>query len=481
MSSTHIQQLATIVGASNCLSGSEETAKYATDYRRVFHGKALAVVRPASTAEVSQVMAYCHANDIPVVPQGGNTSLLGGSVPDTAGNAVVLSLARMNSVRAVDKVNATMTVEAGVTLLQARERANDEGRLFPLQIGSEGSCQIGGNLSTNAGGTAVLRYGNMRDLVLGLEVVLPNGDVWDGMRALRKDNTGYDLKQLFIGGEGTLGIVTAAVLKLFPKPRSVVTAFLGFKAPDAALRFFTVLRDRVGQDIAAFELISAAALELVLQHLPDARNPLSAPSPWSVLVELASTRPELEMEDDLYAVVQDGLEDGSILDAAVAASEKHAIEFWRIREEISDAQTRAGGSVRCDISVPLSQIPAFITEASEKVLKIAPDTRMVVYGHVGDGNVHFNPLRPAEETAASYLGRAAVPITQAVDALAMAMNGSISAEHGVGVAKRDELLHVKSRVELEMAWRVKKAFDPKNLLNPGKFLPSLHLTEGTPQ
>lgn len=481
MSSAHIHQLATIVGAANCLSGSDDTTKYATDYRRVFHGKAMAVVRPASTAEVSKVMVYCHANDIPVVPQGGNTSLLGGAVPDGVGNAVVLSLSRMNAVRAVDAINATMTVEAGVTLLQARERANEEGRLFPLQIGSEGSCQIGGNLSTNAGGTAVLRYGNMRDLVLGLEVVLPNGDVWDGMRALRKDNTGYDLKQLFIGGEGTLGIVTAAVLKLFPKPRSVVTAFLGFNTPDAALQFFTVLRDRVGQDMAAFELISTAAMDLVLQHLPDSRHPLSAHFPWSVLIELASARPEHEMEDDFYAVVQEGLESGRILDAAVAASEKHAIDFWRIREEISDAQTRAGGSVRCDISVPLSQIPAFIAEATEKVLAIEPNTRMVVYGHVGDGNVHFNPLRPADEAAGTYLDRASAPITRAVDALAMAMNGSISAEHGVGVAKRDELLHVKSSVELEMAWRVKNAFDPKNLLNPGKFLPSLQHLEKTAQ
>ncbi|MEJ8822478.1 FAD-binding oxidoreductase [Variovorax humicola] len=389
----------------------------------------------------------------------------------------MLSLTRLNRVRSMDAVNDTMIVEAGDTLLQAREQARAEGRVFPLQIGSQGSCQIGGNPSTNAGGTTVVRYGNMRDLVLGVEVVLPDGDVWDGLRALRKDNTGYDLKHLFIGGEGTLGIVTAAVLKLFPKPRSVTTAFLGFRSPDSALAFFTLLRQRVGQDVAAFELISSTALDLVLAHLATARSPLSLRAPWYVLVELASSRTPEDLENDFHEVMQEGLEDGSILDAAVAAAEAHAMAFWRIREEISDAQTRAGGSVRCDISVPLSKIPAFIEEACASVLKIAPDSRMVIYGHVGDGNVHFNPLRPVFESAADYLQRTSTAITTSVDAIAMAMNGSISAEHGVGVAKRDELLHVKSRVELEMAWRLKQAFDPKNLMNPGKFLPRLECVE----
>lgn len=477
MSSTHLEHLSAIVGPSNCLCGSADTAKFTTDYRGIYHGRALAVIRPATTDEVSRVMAYCYRHEIPVVPQGGNTSLLGGAVPDDGGKAIVLSLARMNKVRAVDVVNDTMILEAGVTLLQAREQAQAEDRVFPLQIGSEGSCQIGGNLSTNAGGTAVVRYGNTRDLVLGIEVVLPNGDVWDGLRALRKDNTGYDFKHLFIGGEGTLGIVTAAVLKLFPKPRSVTTAFLGFKSPDTALAFFTLLRKRVGQDVAAFELISAAALGLVLTHLGNARSPLSARSPWYVLVELASSRTAEDLEADFYEVMQEGLESGSILDAAIAATETHALEFWKIREEISDAQTRAGGSVRCDISVPLSKIPEFIHVATAAVLKAVPDSRMVIYGHIGDGNVHFNPLRPDAEPAAAYIGRAGAAITNAVDAIAMTMDGSISAEHGIGVAKRDELLHVKSRVELEMAWRVKQAFDPKNLMNPGKFIPRLPVAE----
>jgi FAD/FMN-containing dehydrogenase len=469
----HIERLAAIVGAAHCLSAEDDTRSYATDYRRVFLGKALAVVRPADTREVSRVMSYCHAHGIPVVPQGGNTSLLGGAVPGVAGDAVVLSLSRLNRVRAVDAVNATMTVEAGLTLSQARAVAHEARWLFPLRIGSEGSCQIGGNLSTNAGGTAVLRYGNMRDLVLGLEVVLPSGEVWEGLRALRKDNTGYDLKQLFVGSEGTLGIITAAVLKLSPQPRSVSTAFLAVPSPAAALFFFGVLRRRMGHDVSAFELISQAALSLVLAHLGDVQSPLPRRGGWYVLTEVSSGRAQDELDAALLEALQEGLEAGWIEDAAVAATEAHAAQFWRIREEISDAQTRTGGSVRCDISVPLSRVPSFIDEATQAVLALEPATRMVVYGHMGDGNVHFNPLRPENVSAPSFLDRFNTPISQAVDDIAMAMGGSISAEHGVGTAKRDELLQVKTRVELDMAWRIKRAFDPMNLLNPGKVLPAL--------
>ncbi|RZL89498.1 MAG: FAD-binding oxidoreductase [Variovorax sp.] len=475
---THIRNLSAIVGAAHCLDAERDTRSYATDYRGVFIGKALAVVRPANTEQVRRVMSYCHAHDVPVVPQGGNTSLLGGAVPDDTGNAVILSLARLNRVRSVDAVNDTMLVEAGVTLQEARSHAGEMRKLFPLRIGSEGSCQIGGNLSTNAGGTAVLRYGNMRDLVLGVEVVLPWGEVWNGLRALRKDNTGYDLKQLFIGAEGTLGVVTAVVLKLVPKPRSDSTAFLGFKSPRGALSFFGALRKRLGQDVTAFELISAAALELVLAHLPDARSPLSVQSSWYVLAEMASGRAQEDLDDAFYEALQAGLEDGTIEDAAIATADSHAAEFWRLREEISDAQTRTGGSVRCDISVPLSQIPAFIERATESVLRIAPQTRMVIYGHMGDGNVHFNPLRPTDVPPKEYLAFAGAQINKAVDEIAVAMDGSISAEHGVGVGKRDELLTVKSATELEMAWRVKRAFDPKNLLNPGKVLPLLQSAKG---
>lgn len=472
MSQQHLDHLRTIVGEANVLSGSD-AASFESDYRRVFHGKSMGVVRPANTREVSEVMAYCYRNGIPVVPQGGNTSLLGGSVPDSSGNALVLSLTRLNTVRAHDALNATMTVDSGVTLSQARAAAEEAGALFPLRIGSEGSCQIGGNLSTNAGGTAVLRYGNMRDLVLGLEVVLPDGRIWSGLRGLRKDNAGYDLKHLFIGSEGTLGIITAAVLKLFPKPRTVSTAFLGVNSPNCALALFKLMRERLGVDVTAFELVSADAMTLVLQHLNNRPSPLDAQHPWYVLVETSSTAAQANAEELLFSVLADAIELGYAKDAALATNEKQSADFWLIREEISDAQTRARGSVRCDISVPLSSIPKFIEETTAKVLSAAPTTRMIVYGHVGDGNVHFNPLRPENVTAEEFLQANGDTIGRIIDDAASELNGSISAEHGVGIAKRDELLGVRSQVELEIAWSVKRALDPKNLLNPGKVLPLL--------
>jgi FAD/FMN-containing dehydrogenase len=472
MSNQHVQQLTSIVGAANVLLG-DDTDSYSTDYRGVFKGKALAVVRPASTAEVSQVVVYCNQHGIPVVPQGGNTSLLGGSVPDESGKAVLLSLTRLNQVRAVDSLNATMVVEAGVTLHAARTAADEVGALFPLRIGSEGSCQIGGNLSTNAGGTAVLRYGNMRDLVLGLEVVLPNGDIWNGLRGLRKDNAGYDLKHLFIGTEGTLGIITAAVLKLFPLPRARCVALLGMESADLALETFGLLRQRLGTDVTAFELISSDAMTLVLTHLGRQSSPLPSTHDWYVLVEMSSTAVQGDAEAAFFSALSEAAEKGLIADAAIAANEKQAADFWLIREEISDAQTRTRGSVRCDISVPLSSIPHFIRETSSKVISVAPATRMVIYGHVGDGNVHFNPLRPEAMTPDEYLAQFGDAITKLVDDAAMELNGSISAEHGVGTAKRGELLHVRSEVELKLAWSVKRALDPANLMNPGKVLPSL--------
>ncbi|RDK05843.1 FAD-binding oxidoreductase [Cupriavidus lacunae] len=472
MSDQHVSHLVAIVGAANVLLG-DDTLAYVTDYRGVFRGQALAVVRPGCTEEVSAVMTYCYENGIPVVPQGGNTSLLGGSVPDTSGKAVVLALTRLNHIRHIDELNATMVVEAGVTLIAARTTAEEAGTLFPLRIGSEGSCQIGGNLSTNAGGTAVLRYGNMRDLVLGLEVVLPNGKVWNGLRALRKDNAGYDLKHLFIGSEGTLGIITAAVLKLFPRPRAVCVALLGVETADAALQTFGLLRQRLGTDVTAFELISEDAMTLVLSHLGRQHSPLMTLHPWHVLVEMSSTATQEDADAIFVTTLSEAAERGLISDAAIAANEKQVADFWLIREEISDAQTRTRGSVRCDVSVPLSSIPAFIRETSAKVLAAAPETRMVVYGHVGDGNVHFNPLRPGNMTPESYLNRHGDSITRIVDQAAMDLQGSISAEHGVGTAKRDELLNVRSQVELEIGWRVKQALDPLNLLNPGKVLPEL--------
>lgn len=460
-----------IVGASACVIEPAEVAPYVIDYRKLYQGQALLVVLPASTSEVSRIMAWCHANNVPVVPQGGNTSLMGGAVPDDSGTAVVLNLRRMNQVTEIDAVNDTMTVQAGVTLNAARCAAESASRLFPLRIGSEGSCQIGGNLATNAGGTAVLRYGNMRDLVLGIEAVLPDGRVFSSLKGLRKDNTGYDLKQLFIGSEGTLGIITAAVLKLAPQQRSASVAFVAVEHPAAAVQLLGEAKRVAGQTLTAFELISRPALELVLDYLGNVASPLPARHDWMVLIELTSGGDEQPLNDTLLGILEPALESGLVLDAAVASSVADAQTFWRIREEISDAQTRHGGSVRCDVSVPLSRIAPFIEAASRRVVELEPEVRMVIYGHMGDGNVHFNPLRPKNQTAAQFLATHGKSIAEVVDDLAADNKGSISAEHGVGVAKREALLTYKSPVEIELMWQIKRALDPKNLLNPAKVLP----------
>lgn len=465
------EALAAIVGPGACLAGGPDAEPYVTDYRGLYRGRAAAVVLPSSTQQVSQVMAWCHAHDVAVVPQGGNTSLMGGAVPEAGRDAVVLNLKRMNRVLAVDALNDTLTVEAGVTLHAARAAAEEAGRLFPLRIGSEGSCQIGGNLSTNAGGTAVLRYGNMRDLVLGVEAVLPDGRIWSGLRGLRKDNTGYDLKQLFVGSEGTLGVVTAAVLKLMPRPRAMSVALVAVPSPAAAVAMLVLAKDLAGPSLTAFELISGPAFRLVRDYLGGAASPLQDEHDWMVLVELTSGGAQDRLDEELQQVLERGFEDGLVLDAALAASLSDAATFWRLREEISDAQTRTGGSIKCDVSVPLSRIAEFIEQASAAVLQRAPDARMVVYGHMGDGNVHFNPLRPADVPAREFLDAHYRAVSDLVDGLAHGLGGSISAEHGIGVSKRDDLARYKSPVELELMRQLKQALDPKGLLNPGKLLP----------
>ncbi len=465
--------LSTIVGPAACLSGPTDTEAYTTDYRKLYRGKAMAVVLPASTDEVSRVMAWCHCHGVKVVPQGGNTSLMGGAVPDDAGNAIVLNLRRMARVLEVDTLNDTMTLQAGVTLSKARASADAADRLFPLRIGSEGSCQIGGNLATNAGGTAVLRYGNMRELVLGVEAVLPDGRIYSSLRGLRKDNTGYDLKQLFVGSEGTLGIITAAVLKLMPKPQAASVAFVAVDSPAAAIRLLGLAKQMAGPTVTAFELVSADAMTLVCEYLGGATPPLAGKPAWMVLIELSSTGDQEALDASLVQVLEAGMEAGLVSDAALAASLSDLQAFWRLREEISDAQTRTGGSIKCDVSVPLSHIANFIEQATASVQSIAPGSRMVVYGHMGDGNVHFNPLRPADQNAKDYLASHYQAVSTAVDTLVHGFNGSISAEHGIGVAKRDDLLQYKSQVELELMWQVKRALDPHNLLNPSKMLPAI--------
>lgn len=467
-----LEGLRAIVGEKACLDASADMQPFTTDYRKLYHGKALAVVLPATTQQVSDVLALCSRHQIPVVPQGGNTSLMGGAVPDDVGDAVVLNLRRMNQVQEIDSVNDTMTLQAGVTLQAARAAAEDAGRLFPLRIGSEGSCQIGGNLSTNAGGTAVLRYGNMRDLTLGIEAVLPDGRIYSSLRGLRKDNTGYDLKQLFIGSEGTLGIITAAVLKLMPLPSATAVAWVAVKDPHAAVQLLTEAKRIAGQAVTAFELISGPALTLVLESMPQWSAPLPDAHDWMVLIELSSGGDAQTLDATLMRILEEGMAADLITDAAIAASLADAQAFWQLREEISDAQTREGGSIKCDISIPLSKVADFIKQASAQVLEMAPDARMVIYGHMGDGNVHFNPLRPKSAPAAQFLSEHYAPVSRAVDGLAHQQNGSISAEHGIGVAKRDDLLLCKTPVELELMWQIKQALDPKNLLNPNKVLPA---------
>ncbi|MBI1625124.1 FAD-binding oxidoreductase [Comamonas suwonensis] len=467
-----LEGLRAIVGEKACLDASADMQPFTTDYRKLYHGKALAVVLPATTQQVSDVLALCSRHQIPVVPQGGNTSLMGGAVPDDVGDAVVLNLRRMNQVQEIDSVNDTMTLQAGVTLQAARAAAEDAGRLFPLRIGSEGSCQIGGNLSTNAGGTAVLRYGNMRDLTLGIEAVLPDGRIYSSLRGLRKDNTGYDLKQLFIGSEGTLGIITAAVLKLMPLPSATAVAWVAVKDPHAAVQLLTEAKRIAGQAVTAFELISGPALTLVLESMPQWSAPLPDAHDWMVLIELSSGGDAQTLDATLMRILEEGMAADLITDASIAASLADAQAFWQLREEISDAQTREGGSIKCDISIPLSKVADFIQQASAQVMEMAPDARMVIYGHMGDGNVHFNPLRPKSAPAAQFLSEHYAPVSRAVDGLAHQKNGSISAEHGIGVAKRDDLLLCKTPVELELMWQIKQALDPKNLLNPNKVLPA---------
>jgi FAD/FMN-containing dehydrogenase len=472
---TTAQALACLVGPGALLTAPEDIAPYVTDYRKLYRGDAAAVVLPSSTEEVAAVMKWCHDHDVPVVPQGGNTSLMGGAVPEPGAQAVVISLKRMNRVLAIDAINDTLTLQAGVTLTGAREAAEGAGRLFPLRIGSEGSCQIGGNLATNAGGTAVLRYGNMRDLVLGIEAVLPDGRVYSQLRGLRKDNTGYDLKHLFIGSEGTLGIITAAVLKLMPAVRSTATAFVAVQDPAAAVQLLARAKALAGPTVTTFELISRPALDLVVAYLGNgAASPLQGAHDWMVLIELTSSSPDAQALDaSLMQVLEAGMEEGWVLDAAVAQSGADQQAFWRLREEISDAQTRTGGSIKCDVSVPLSRIAEFVGKAIAMVKAAAPDARMVVYGHMGDGNVHFNPLRPADMPAKDFLAANYERVSHAVDGLAHSYGGSVSAEHGIGVSKRDDLPLYKQPVELELMWQVKKALDPKGLLNPAKLLPRI--------
>ncbi|WP_295002287.1 FAD-binding oxidoreductase [uncultured Dechloromonas sp.] len=458
-----IATLAGIVGTAQVLTGPADVAPFVTDWRGRYCGAAQCVVRPGSAAEVAAVVRACAAAGAAIVPQGGNTSLCGAATPDAAGQAVVLSLGRLNRVRAVDTGNNTITVEAGCTLAAVQEAARAADRLFPLALASEGTCQIGGNLSTNAGGVQVLRYGNTRELTLGLEVVLPDGEVWDGLRGLRKDNTGYDLKHLFIGAEGTLGVITAAVLKLFPLPKRQITCWLHVASPAAAVDLLNAAKSAFDAQLTAFELVSETALQLVLKNIPGAVRPGVA-SPWYVLAEFSDAE-AAAVERWLAA----RLESGAVSDGVVAASEAQAGKLWALREHISEAQKIEGISIKHDVAVPVSRIADFLAAADAALAKAYPGIRVVAFGHVGDGNLHYNLSKPdAQDNAAFLAGQPQV--NRIVHDLVHACNGSISAEHGLGQLKRDEILRYKSAVEMAMMRSVKQALDPRGLMNPGKVL-----------
>lgn len=462
-----------IVGPSGLLSEPDDARPYYLDHRELFTGSGLCVVRPANTEEVAKVAALCARHRIPIVPQGGNTGLVGGSVPDDSGTAVVLSLRRMNRIREIDAVNATMTVEAGCILADLQEAARDVARLFPLSLGAEGSCMIGGNISTNAGGVNVLKYGNTRDLVLGLEVVLPDGRVWNGLNGLRKDNTGYDLKQLFIGAEGTLGIVTAAVVKLFPLPAAQETVFMAVPELGSVMQLLADARAASGDCVTAFELVPRLGLELVLKHFDDTRAPLETESPWYVLMQWSAGEGAGDagaaLRNALETFLEGRFEAGVVTDAVLAASEAQVRDLWKLREVLPESQTREGGSIKHDVSVPVSKVATFIARASAMLEAHMPGIRVFPFGHVGDGNIHFNVTEPAGMGKIEF-HKHWEEINRQVHDLVMEMGGSFSAEHGIGRLKRGELARYGSDVKLDLMRRIKAALDPDNLMNPGKVL-----------
>jgi FAD/FMN-containing dehydrogenase len=464
-----LDKFAAIVGPQYALRDAEAIAPYLIEPRDKFGGRTSLVLRPGTVAEVAAIVKLANETGTPIVPQGGNTGLVGGQSPSSAGNEIVVSLSRLNRVRAVDADNNTMTVDAGVILANAQAAAAEADRLFPLSLASEGSCQIGGNISTNAGGTAVLAYGNMRELVLGLEVVLPSGEIWNGLRTLRKDNTGYDLKDLFVGAEGTLGIVTGAVLKLFPRPRGVAVAFVGVASPEAALALFNIARGIAAQSLTAAELMPRLALDAVLQHVPGTRDPLSSPHAWYMLIEVSSGRSQADSEATLESIFAAGAERGVVEDGVAAQSGEQAAQFWRLREVLSETQKHLGGSIKHDVAVPVGKVPEMLVRADAAAKALIPGCRPFPFGHIGDGNIHLNISQPPGMDKQAFLARWA-DMNAVIHAIVVELGGTISAEHGIGRLKRDLLPGVKSATELATMRTIKAALDPNGIMNPGKVL-----------
>ena len=463
-----IDALRTAVGAANVLVEGD-LAAYEQDWRKRFRGRALAVVRPASTTEVAAVVKLCARHGAGLVPQGGNTGLVGGSVPDDSGSQVLLSLARMNRVRSVDSANLTLTVEAGCVLQSVQEAAAAQGFLFPLSLAAEGSCTIGGNLATNAGGTQVLRYGNARELCLGLELVTAQGEVWEGLTGLRKDNTGYDLRDLFLGSEGTLGVITAATLKLYPQPAARSTALAALPSLDAAVSLLQMAQSRLGAGLTGFEVMNRFSLALVRKHFPQLRQPLPE-AEWTVLLEQSDTESEAHARTLFEALLESAMERGVITDAAVAENIAQSRAMWHLRESIPLAQPEEGPNIKHDISIPVSRIPTFVAATDAALQAAHPGTRSVNFGHLGDGNLHYNLQAPLGVDGATFLREQEHAVNTLVYDAVMAHGGSISAEHGVGSLKRDELAQRKSPVAMQMMRAIKKALDPQGLMNPGRML-----------
>lgn len=464
-----LDQCRTAIGDAHVMTNPADMAGYLTDWRRRFTGNARAVLKPGTTAEVASLVKLCVQHKVPIVPQGGNTGLVLASVPDQSGTAVIISLTRLNHIRAIDATNHTITVEAGCILQTVQEAAANADRLFPLSLASEGSCTIGGNLSSNAGGTAVLRYGNMRELCLGLEVVTPQGEIWDGLRGLRKDNTGYDLRDLYIGAEGTLGLITAATLKLFPRPRAQLTALAGMCSSTNALDLLNIAQQRCGATLTAFELMSDFCLQLVHKHFPQLRSPLAEPHAQYVLLELSDGESAEHANALLESVIEEALEKDLIDDAVVASSIAQSKGLWNLREHITLAQAEEGKNIKHDIAVPISNIGNFIVETDALLEQAFPGIRMVSFGHLGDGNLHYNVSPPVGIDPEEFIAKQA-DVNLVVHDSVHRFGGSISAEHGIGALKREEIKRYKSEVELRLMRSIKQALDPEAIMNPGKML-----------
>ena len=466
-------ELKSIVGAKGFLDSPDDLVGYVTEWRGLYTGSAPFVLLPSTTSQVAEIVRLCARHRVGIVPQGGNTGLVGGAIPHSTPERpqVLVSARRLNAIRAVDAANFSITVEAGCVLATVQAAAAAAARLFPLSLAAEGSCQLGGVVSTNAGGTAVLRFGMMRDLVLGLEVVLPDGRVLDSLRSLRKDNTGYDLKQFFIGAEGTLGFITAVSCKLFPQPRTVVTAWVAIPSVGAALEVYAAARDQLGDDLTAFEFASQFTVDLVEKNIAGSRSPLGQASPWYLLVEISTSRNDQRLESRVQEFLGQMQDSGLVTDGVVAASGPQRDALWRLRHSMSEAQKKEGASIKHDVSVPVASMERFLVEATGVVEQLIPGVRVVAFGHLGDGNVHFNLSQPQQADGAAFLARWD-EISHHVHGIAISLGGSFSAEHGIGALKIGELAHWRAGAALDLMRAVKRTFDPLDIMNPGKLFAS---------